>query len=319
MMDLTDSNLREITYEGDFWLNTDLGILDGVWGPGLPTRRIFEMHSDLGIDMVKIALQSAAGVVRRGLDVTFLDVNNSLTDDLVSRYITDMSPIGDRGMGRFEVFHPKTFDEAISVVHGTCSAKNWSPLVIIDSFTDLREPADDLEAEDTDTPSGHVEKEELQEQFLLHCRDVFFDTIQSLLLLTHVPAVTDSPGASPACTARWGQICDTRIAIALARDFVFPDGREFDTPPPGFLTWRTRDYRSKHSPVMPMLPASDGKIDDPISVLTYLIQNKVITWEDDDFNVPGVDAPIVGLDALRRWVVDNDREARKLVREVSPS
>ncbi len=315
MKDLMDSNLKEITYEGDIWLNTDLGVMDGVWGPGLPVRRIFEMHSDLGIDMVKIALQSAAGVVRRGLDVAFLDVNNILTDDLVSRFVTSMQPIGDKGMGRFEVFKPKTFDEAVSVVHGTCNAENWMPLVIIDSFTDLRADPEGVDGEEG-TFSDNVEMLELQEQFLLHCRDVFMDSMQSLLLLTHEAAVNEPLGSSPSSTVRWGQICDTRTALAMASDFVSPDGNKLENPHPGFVTWRTRDYRANRSPVMPLILGNDDKVDDTNSILTYLIHNDVITWEGDDFAVPGVDGPIVGLDALRQWVVDNDRTARNMVREV---
>jgi len=68
----------------DIWLPTGLGILEGVWGPGLPAGRIFEMHSDLGLDMTKVALQVAAGVVQRGLDVAFFDVNRVLTDHMIS-------------------------------------------------------------------------------------------------------------------------------------------------------------------------------------------------------------------------------------------
>lgn len=120
-------------------------------------------------------------------------------------------------------------------------------------------------------------------------------------------------------TVRWGQICDTRTAVALASTFVSPSGNKLDNPPPGYVTWRTRDYRTNQSPIMPLILGGDDKIEDTNSILTYLIQNKVVTWEDDDFNVPGVDAPIVGLDALRQWVVDNDRTARKMVRDAGSS
>jgi len=137
-----------------------------------------------------------------------------------------------------------------------------------------------------------------------------------MLILNHTAAVTSPPGASPASTLHLDGVCDTRTALAL-HDSIYPaDQKNQADPFRGFAAWNTKDYRRGLSPILPLIPGSDGSVDEPMSLLTYLIHNEVITWEGDDFNVPGEAEPVVGLEKLREWAVVNDQTARRLVREV---
>ena len=240
MMMNTERTVWQVPHAEDMGYREEFGILSGAWGPGLAAGRIYEMHSGLGLDMIKIALHVAADAVKRGLNVAYFDVKRVLSLDLEKEYVWDKVPDEEADWGQFDVICPSTFDQAVFSFHNTFRGSIRHDLVIIDSFTDLQVGSSSPYAEDPD------EMLDFQECSLLHCRDWITRTQQSVLLLNHVAPITDQIGVAQSSegTLRLDGVCDVRTALARRCSNDSQDDRRPSMAASDLVAWNTTDHRT---------------------------------------------------------------------------
>ncbi len=209
MMTYKERTVWQIPQKGDSGFREEFEALSRAWGPGLAAARIYEIHSDLGLEMTKIALRVAADAVRQGLSVAYHDVGKNLTYELEQEFIWGKVSEMEAGWGRFEVFFPTIFDHMVYTLHESYTRDERFDLIIIDAFTDLQTGFTDDDVVDP------CEMDDLREQSLLHCRDWINKTRQSVLLLNHVAPTVDQIGIlrSPESTLRLDGVCDVRTTL----------------------------------------------------------------------------------------------------------
>ncbi|MBK9303848.1 MAG: hypothetical protein IPM94_08170 [bacterium] len=136
MMNMEKRIVWQIPHSGDMGDRDEFGILNDAWGPGLASAQIYELHSGLGLDMIKFALRIVSDAVRRELNVAYFDVKFVLTDDLVQKYV--WGDMLEAGWGLIEVFYPTTFDHLAYSLRETYTQGERYDLIIVDSFSDIR-------------------------------------------------------------------------------------------------------------------------------------------------------------------------------------
>ncbi len=307
MFNTTTNQLPDSFNAEDTYVPSGLAIFEAVLGPGLPAKQIIEIHSDLGDAMSKIALQVAAGALRRGLNVAYHDADWNVDDEFLDERIRSMDPIGTCEMGQIDVFAPYNLDLVSKTILKTIPGSKWYDVVIIDSIGSLSCQESSFVGTD---------RQDVEEKFLRHCREVIARTGQTVLLLNHEPAVTGGLAVAPNGTEHLDRTCDTRIALAEGGSYLRPRSFPGVKWAPSYEVCLIKGLDNYGFRIPQMVKQADGSVDDPASVATFLMDSGGTRHVSDGFLIKSVSEVVDDWDGLRLWVSENPDAARAALREV---
>ncbi len=291
-------------------LPNGLSILEAIWGPGLLAGHIYEIHSDLGDGMVKIALQLATGAAKRGLNIAYVDPDGNVGDSLLDEFIRSQNPVGNHRMGRVDHFMPLSLDDAGEDLLSTGSGSKRCDLVIIDSLEVLA---------GVEWSNGMPDMQDLEEQFLQFCRKVIADTGQTLLLLTHMPAAVDRDVIVPDGTEHLDRMCDFRTAVSEGTCSLHLQQMPSSISLPCYHVWFVKGQAPYRFRTLEMIQGADGAVDDPASMVSRLMHFGGVSMDENGYQLKGVAEVFADWDQLRHWAHENQDAVRLLMREVMAS
>ena len=243
MMERTGRAVWSVPGEEEVDYCEEFELLRTIWDRGLQPGRIYELHSEHGSDLVKIALRVAADAVRRRLSVAYFDVREVLSYDLIQEHVWGGPEDRKVGWGRFETFYPGMIDNLVSTLHGSYSSDERFDLIVFDSIINLNLDFPSEHGKQLCEYSDPQEREDLLEQLLLHCKDWIARTRQSMLFLnveTTKERKPDSPGSCDPASS-FDRHCDTRTELSRRVQEDSRLGYEVVASAQDILVWNTKD------------------------------------------------------------------------------
>ncbi|MBU8922848.1 MAG: hypothetical protein KOO63_13610 [Bacteroidales bacterium] len=319
MKKTTQEIIEQDRRNGTSWLSTGIGSLDAIWGGGLPSARIVEMHSEFGLGMTKIALQLAADVVKSGLNVAYFDVARILTLDLEQEFVWGKNGGNFQNWGQFDVYCPTTFSQVAYTMENAYESEMGYDLIIIDSLSCIQMGDHCANNEDENSPGDIVMMEFAKDSLVKSFRNVIDENLISLsvLVLNNKHADTTQAGfPNSPWSSDLDNLFDIRTAIAPGISLGSAGVEDKGYFPIDLVAWNTKDYRFCPCTVVPLVRATDGSIDEAMSLATFLVKHGVIKRDGENYSVLGEQEPIAGLDRLRDWAEENIREVMNLAEKV---
>jgi len=115
----------------------DIFTLAVIWGGGLPVGKLIEMHGAAGVGKTTLSLQIANALLQQGLAVFYLDVENSLDEDLKRKMdlLQYEETIRDNGLPQFAHVRVSTFNKIDEILREVLTKEADYALVVFDSLT----------------------------------------------------------------------------------------------------------------------------------------------------------------------------------------
>ncbi|MCP4571817.1 MAG: AAA family ATPase [bacterium] len=119
------------------FIQIDVYTLALIWGGGLPVGKLIEMHGAGGVGKTTISLQIALALLKQGLAVFYLDVENSLDDDLKAKMglLEYEQQERENGLPMFGHIRVSTFNKIDEILREVLTKEADYALVIFDSLT----------------------------------------------------------------------------------------------------------------------------------------------------------------------------------------
>jgi len=115
------------------FIDTKIPQINDLWGGGLPTGKVIEVHSESGLGKTTFALQISKALIEQGHKVAYLDVEHALDDDLKRKMGVLEYENDDQEAPTFNFLSPSTFSEVEDTMEYILS-KGYK-FVVFDSLT----------------------------------------------------------------------------------------------------------------------------------------------------------------------------------------
>ncbi len=300
------------------FVDTGIDNLNLIWGGGLPLGKMIEIHSEAGIGKTTIALDIAKALLKQGSSVAFLDVENSLTEELkqqmdISYFETNLMK---NGLSQFLHLTPSTYDQLEETVNHLLTDEADIDLIIWDSITmTVVDKQKGSKAKSISSEEGGLTAR-VQARFLKHFKNELYSSGTAMIILNQMRTNLKGWNAKskPAGGKALEFIPDIRTGISFKKPMTEKVGEEVRRTGAELVASTTKNKITLPNIEVPIILRFGYGVDNSLSTAMFLIHKKEIPITSAGwYLVPGHEKPLHGIHKVREWVFANEDYCSKWV------
>jgi len=305
----------------------DIYTLAIIWGGGLPVGKLIEMHGAAGVGKTTLCLMVALALLKQGLAVFFLDVENSLDEDLKAKMglLEYEENVRENGLPQFAHVRVSTFNKIDEILREVLTKEADFALVIFDSLTMAiadRSKNAKKAAQISDEDAGKGAR--VQANFLKHYKPLLHESETTMIILNQMRVSLKGfkGSAKPAGGKALEHATDIRTALWRVGNITHPEDDDQIIGTEIRAATIKNKIASPHFAVPLHITHGTG-VDNLKSVTQFLIDRGIIestgagwfTIEGTEANPVDPPVKIRGMTEVYGWVSNNAQLAVDWIRE----